>query len=230
MTLSASAQDVVDRLPEGWVDCDPILPSIVAAFAQALDTLDAVAADGDDGSPGWLKLVDPDAADTVGQVAWAGQLVGATVPPGASLVEARAAVTDSPGWQRGTPDAIRAAARPFLQPGSGDVMLTERAGGDAWALSIVARDDQIGGNRYYKVKATYATYAALASGVASYGALVANQAAAQAAALAAVPAGIIATFTVVPAWTYADAASEWASYGALAAAVADYQALLFYST
>lgn len=226
-TLSDAGSELLDRLPDGWVDADPILPDVVHALATAIDELDAVAAD-DDELPGWVKLVDPQSSDTPFQVRFAAQFAGARVRKGLSLADARAEALRLTGWKRGTPAAIRAAAAPFLRHGEPE--LIERAGGDAWALTIRVRDDQVGGERYWTLEAQYVDYAALQAAHATYDDLSGDAPGLTAAVLAAVPAGIVATVEIIPDFTYGDfdAGGEWADYAALAAALADYQALTSY--
>ena len=205
--LTDSAADILARLPEGWVDTDTTLPTLVAALAVGLDELDAVAADAADGAPGWVKLVDPTRAVTVQQARWAGQLVGVRVPHILTLAEAVDLVVERNRWRRGTPAAIKAATRPYLKPGTGDVDLVERDG-SAYQLTIRVRDEQVGGRRLYQMAADYAgetmadvdsDYAAL-----TMADLEADAAQAEAAALAAVPAGIVVTFEVAPDYTLSD--------------------------
>lgn len=67
---------------------------------------------------------------------WLAQIVGVSVPSGATADQARALIRDVAGWQRGTPAALRAATQAFLT-GSKTVVFRERDGGDPYALEVV---------------------------------------------------------------------------------------------
>ena len=84
--------------------------------------------------PGWAGLMDPATApdDALG---WLGQLVGVTIPLGTDPADARAAILARTGFERGTPEAIVVAAQRTLV-GSRHVLISERYGGNAWALGV----------------------------------------------------------------------------------------------
>lgn len=111
---------------------------------------------------------------------WLGQLVGAVVPAGSSESVARELVQANPTWQRGTPAALTAAVRAVLT-GSRTVLLTERYTGSAYQVRV-------------------STYAAETS----------DLAAVTAAVNAALPAGLVATVTVLTGWSVAQAEAAFA--------------------
>lgn len=79
---------------------------------ELLGELDDLVRDSEDG-PGWSAPFDVDRA-AMEQLPWLGQLVGVRIPEGLTLEEARDWVQSTTGWHRGTPAAIKAAARATL--------------------------------------------------------------------------------------------------------------------
>lgn len=67
---------------------------------------------------------------------WLAQIVGVTIPSGATPAQARALISDVAGWQRGTPAALEAAAAQYLT-GTKTVYFRERDAGDPYALEVV---------------------------------------------------------------------------------------------
>lgn len=84
--------------------------------------------------PGWSALMDPATApdDALG---WLAQLVGVSIPLGTAPADARAAILARTGFERGTPDALVVAAQRTLT-GDRHVLISERYGGNAWALGV----------------------------------------------------------------------------------------------
>ena len=174
-TLTPTAERLYDALSplsvgdaaSGWV-----LAHLCQAVTAALWDVESLAADTDT-HVGWGPLLD--VTQTPAQaLPWLGQLVGAVVTPGLSEAQARALVASAPGRTRGTPEAIKAAARLWLS-GSQVVTVNERSGGDAYAFEVVVYAGQI-------IDLTQLT----------------------AALNAAKPAGLTMTLTVLSGWTYAD--------------------------
>jgi hypothetical protein len=87
--------------------------------------------DTDDGL-GWERELDPDLTRAP---AWAGQFVGVRIPDGTPLARARELIRERRAFRRGTPDALREAARTFLT-GTRRVDLVERDG-SAYRLRVI---------------------------------------------------------------------------------------------
>lgn len=87
------------------------------------------------GQPGWAAAMDPDQATAAG-LGWLGQLVGVRLRSEDTTQAADVAwVKATPGFSRGTPAAMIAAIKPLLT-GTKSVTLTERLGGNAYALQV----------------------------------------------------------------------------------------------
>jgi hypothetical protein len=160
---------------QGW----PLL-RLCEVIAAPVAEVDGLAADTDT-QVGWGPLLDPDLCPAKA-LPWLGQMIGVTVPVGTPEVDARYLVTHSPGWSRGTPPAVLAAARRWLN-GDRRAVLTERAGGDAYAV-----------------------------GVTVYAAQVINLTALTSSVRAALPAGLSLTVTVLTGWTIAQMETDLAGH------------------
>jgi hypothetical protein len=158
---------------QGW----PLLRwcQVVAAPAAVVESYVADT----DTQVGWRPLLDP-ALCPADALPFLGQFVGAQVPVGSDEVTARAIVTHSPGWARGTPGAVAAAARLWLTGGQ-HVTLNERFGGSAYAIEVVV-----------------------------YAGEVIDLVSLTAAVKAALPAGFSLTVSAVTGWTIADAETRYA--------------------
>ena len=93
----------------------------------------------------WADLLDPDTAP-VRSLGWLAQFVGVRLRHGMTEVEARAAIREEAGWMRGTPLALRNAAR---RSGgmegfedTGTVFIFEFFGGDEWAIHVTTFANQ----------------------------------------------------------------------------------------
>lgn len=104
----------------------------VQALVAPLAQVDILARDTDAG-PGWSGVFDVDRAPGYA-LPWLAQLVGVRLPGGLTDAEQRDVIRDRRGWKRGTPSAIRAAARTALV-GSRRVELFERDG-SAYRLRV----------------------------------------------------------------------------------------------
>jgi hypothetical protein len=104
------------------------------ALAQALRQV-AEIYDPPDPYPPGAPLIDvetcPDWA-----LGWLAQVVGVSLPVGATPDQQRALIRDVSGWKRGTPAALRAIVAATLT-GSRTVYFRERHLGDAYALEVV---------------------------------------------------------------------------------------------
>ena len=159
----------------GW----PLL-HLCDAITQPAAEIEGYAADTDT-QVGWQPMLDPALCPTRA-LPFLAQWVGAVVPVGADEATARAIVTHSPGWARGTPASVIAAARLWLTGGQ-HVTLNERYGGDAYAVEVVV-----------------------------YTAEVIDLTSLTAAVKAALPAGFALTVTVLTGWTIAQMESETSTH------------------
>lgn len=136
-TLSFTAQRLYDELAplatedeaNGWA-----LASYCSALAAQLDEVADLSRDQDDGTIGWAGVFD---LDTVPAkfLPWLAQFVGVVIPESLDPAAQRLRVRETDGFKRGTPDAIRGAARQTLT-GTQTVYLEERVGGDAYHLTV----------------------------------------------------------------------------------------------
>nr|WP_276611858.1 glycosyl hydrolase family 8 [Kineococcus vitellinus] len=106
----------------------------VDVLARGLQETDDLIRDAD-GHPGWSALVDADRSP-LGVLAWLGQFVGVEPAAGSITEEGqRLRLREASGFQRGTPAAIRGAARQSLT-GRKRVQLFERDG-SAYRIRVV---------------------------------------------------------------------------------------------
>lgn len=135
--VSETAEALYDALGP-WARADgentqwALLHFCEATAGKMLQPLNDIVMDGDDGEPGWSIIMDADRAP-INWLPWLGQLVGVRMIPGLTEDAMRLRVKSTGGFQRGTPGAIRAAARQFLigpdgTPDSATVDLIERHG------------------------------------------------------------------------------------------------------
>lgn len=140
-TLTRTGQRMHDALAELAPD-DATYDYAYAWFCAARAAMfDLVAdiVDRGDGRPGYTVLFDPDECPAA-FLPWLAQFVGVTIPPGLDEAAARLRIKETDGFRRGTPAALRGAARQFLVGPGGDgssatVYLTERAG-SAYQLRV----------------------------------------------------------------------------------------------
>lgn len=116
----------------------PLLTYLGALLDRAQEVAD-LARDSDD-APGWSPIGDPDRAPEH-WLPWTAQLVGVVIPPPGSpeasgLDEAakRLRIKETAGQRRGTPDAIKGAARQHLT-GNRTTYISERHG-SAYQLRV----------------------------------------------------------------------------------------------
>jgi Phage tail protein (Tail_P2_I) len=159
----------------GW----PLL-YLCDAITQPGAEIEGYAADTDT-QVGWQQMLDPTLCPARA-LPFLAQWVGAIVPVGSSDATARAIVQHNPGFARGTPAAIIAAAQLWLT-GAQQVLLTERYGGDAYAVQMIVYTPQV------------IDFTALTAAV-----------------KAAMPAGFLLTLTELPGWTIAQLQSEHPGY------------------
>lgn len=117
----------------GWA-----LAHFCQALSLQLDDIEAIVRDDGD-RPGWADMLDATAAPAA-WLPWLAQLVGVTVPTGASEADARAAIQSPEGFSRGTPASIVKAAQKYLT-GSKIVYLRERDDG-AYHFTVSTRTSE----------------------------------------------------------------------------------------
>ncbi len=113
----------------GWAkdkDESRILLRWLSGIGEMLQTVDSIGgpqvlADGSV-APGWTQVLDVNRCPTE-ILPWLGQFVGARFAPTLRDDEQRYLIENSPGWARGTPAAILAAANRFLLPGYAATLL-----------------------------------------------------------------------------------------------------------
>jgi hypothetical protein len=119
-----------DDEQHGWAHA-LLCGALAQAFEQVADIFDPP-----DPIPPGAPLLDvtlcPDWA-----LPWLAQIVGVQIPNGAAPDQARALIADIAGWQRGTPGALRAAARAFLSTPTATVYFNERLANDAYRLGVL---------------------------------------------------------------------------------------------
>lgn len=168
------------------------LLELCEALAGGLQAVNDVVRDTDDG-PGWSIVMDADRAP-IGWLPWLGQFVGVRIPAGLSEAEQRARIKNTDGFQRGTPEALKAAARSYLT-GDQTVFFIERYG-SPYRLQVATLDSEtpdpvaieralleqkpagviltyvtVAGHDYATLAATHVTYAELPGDYASYAAM-----------------------------------------------------------
>lgn len=126
---------------------------------------------------------------------WLAQIVGVTLPAGVSPDDARVLIADVAGWDRGTPDALRAAAGFYLTD-TKTVYFRERYGGNAYALQVVTLTSETP-----------------------------DQSAVLKALLAQKPGGIVLDYHTVTGWDYTEMTTAGGVYTTLATHYATYNDL-----
>jgi hypothetical protein len=157
------------------------------SLLQATDTLAR-----DQGqNPGWSILLDVTRCPTA-DLPWLAQFVGVRFSSLQTTdAQMRAAITGEQGFQRGTVDALIAAAATFLTTTSG-VVVTERYEGDPYKVLVTVPGAGVLGTWFY-VESEYATWNALEAAFATWNALGGSGAQLVAVMQAALPAGLVLT-------------------------------------
>ncbi len=115
-------------------EVDDMVRDVAPANAGWSDDLDALFGETPEAAaPGWAREFDP---ETTSQPRWLAQFVGVRAPAALDDQQVRALIIDRPAFRRGTPAALKDAARVLLT-GSQFVGLTERAGGSAYRLHVI---------------------------------------------------------------------------------------------
>jgi hypothetical protein len=187
------ADDLVARF-EPWLT--PDLETYLRAIAGMMSQVELYALDSDD-AEGWTILFDPDLCPVEG-LPYLAQYVGEVLRTGATEAEMRTQIKEAPNQQRGTNPSIFAAAQRRLT-GAKLVAMTERDG-TVDTLTVVTYQDQtpnpngtqadimavlpadvilnyqnLPGQRWSNVKASYATWTALKTANATWGLLASAQ-------------------------------------------------------
>jgi hypothetical protein len=91
--------------------------------------------------PPAAPLMDPELAPDWA-LPWVAQLTGVQLPPSFTPDQQRAYISSVAGWKRGTPAALRAAARAFLSDPAATVYFNERLANDPYRLGVVTLASQ----------------------------------------------------------------------------------------
>lgn len=186
----------------GWAqdkDDTRLLLKWLAGIGQMMNKLDSISRDSYDTegnvAPSWSTVLDIDRAPTYA-LPWLGQFVGARFPATLRDDQQRYIIMHSPGWSRGTPAAILAAANQYLLTGF-VATLVERDT-SPYHLAIEIPDAGVEGNATYEsLFLSYPTYASLITEFATYGDLWGGTAAVLDAIAGALPAGLVAAISFV---------------------------------
>jgi len=117
------------------------------ALLHLCDALTATAAEIEDLAAdtdtrvGWQPLLDVILAPPK-VLPYLGMFAGAVVTPGLTVDQQRALIRSAPGQRRGTVQAVKDAARLWLT-GAQTVTVTERAGGDAYAVRVTVYEAEV---------------------------------------------------------------------------------------
>jgi hypothetical protein len=197
--MGTFAQDLYGRLAPVAVHDESLgwpLAYFCEALGQMFQDMEDVVRDSEDG-PGWSSVMDLTRVPLL-WLPWLAQFIGVTLPKrldgetdGDYRTRAALYVSNRPGFKRGTPAAMIAAAKETLT-GSQYVLFDER-NPDAYGLLVRTRTaetaseadtlaalmsqkpagivldyDSLTGRSYQEVKLAYATYTLLAAGNATY--------------------------------------------------------------
>jgi len=138
-TLGTFSQRVYDGMePMQWDEATQGWPLAIYVGAHGdvlYQEIEDYASDSDDGEHvGWSMFLDIDRCPDKG-LPWLAQLVGVNLPGGLTAAQQRTMIKALQNWQRGTRQAMRAAAQAFLT-GTQTVAFQERDT-SAYKLSIV---------------------------------------------------------------------------------------------
>lgn len=186
----------------GWAqeqDLTGVLLRWLSGIGQMLQGLDSLTRDSydldGDVAPGWSQVLDINRAPSVA-LPWLGQFVGARFSTTLRDDQQRYIIEHAPGWARGTPAAILAAADMYLLPGF-EATLLERDT-SPYHLTIDIPTAGVRGDATCRsIALGFATCADLAAAFATCADVWATTAEIEAAVLAAIPAGLVAELTFV---------------------------------
>lgn len=123
-----------------WPQFEPVqsddLETYAGGISEMFQTADDYASDGPNGEVGWSILLDLDRIPDE-NLDWLAQFIGVHFPSALSPDEKRDRIRNTDGWNRGTPDAIKAAPLPFLT-GTKTVILRERFP-DAYSFQVLTK-------------------------------------------------------------------------------------------
>lgn len=111
--------------------------------AKRWQEIEDLARDSSDG-PGWSTIVDLDRIPDKG-LEYIGQFKGKTFPAGMTPDQKRDRIRGTDGFERGTAEALRVAAKRHLTPPVGQepyVIVNERLGGNLWQTGVVTLVDE----------------------------------------------------------------------------------------
>lgn len=225
-TVAPATWDLYNRLgpipyipnDDGLADADlgyPLLAFLDGIGQIMQQTLDLFQ-DTDEG-PGWSQILDINRCPTVA-LPWLAQWVGVRFDQTQNTdATQRAAIQAEQGFNRGTVQALQAAAAKWLAPGQ-SIQIYERTP-DPYSFTVVISLGQLAPGTYSQVSAEYPTYAEWTAASSSYDTPAYPQAQISAALMAQKPAGLLMTINIVAGATYGTQSGDYATY-------TDYQAAL----
>jgi hypothetical protein len=145
-------------------------------------------------APGWSVILDINRCPTYA-LPWLGQLVGVRLAPTLPDAVMRQTIDGEQNFGRGTLAAMHAAAAPFLIDG-GAITIIERTP-DPYSFSVTVPSADLLDPSWSELAATYPTWSALAGAFAVWNDIGSTPEALEAALLAAKPAGLVMSLTVV---------------------------------
>jgi tail protein P2 I len=137
-TVGRAAADLYERLgPFAKLDTDPdwvLLRFCDVLTSGSFEQIYGYVRTGEDGTPGWAAIFDPDLCPPEA-LPYLAQFVGVAITPDMSVAEQRQAILLPAQWQRGTLAAMLQSIVRELT-GSKTVLLDERYSGDAYKLRV----------------------------------------------------------------------------------------------
>jgi hypothetical protein len=180
----------------GWAadqDASGLLLKFLAGIGNMLQAIDSISRDSYDTdyeiAPSWSTVLDINRCPTEA-LPWLGQFVGARFPTNLRDDQQRYMIEHVPGWSRGTPAAILAAASLFLLPGFVPT-LTERDTSPYHLTISIPSGAVVSDATYGSLWRSYATYSDLEAAFATYADIWAGDDAIESAILDAIPAGLV---------------------------------------
>jgi hypothetical protein len=116
-------------------DQDFALSEYVSAMGDMFQQVDTLASATNAG-PGWSQIMDINRCPSYG-LGWLAQFVGVTLDPALDDASQRSRIRSTDGWNRGSPNAMIAAAQQYLT-GTKYVILRER-NGSPYHITVVTK-------------------------------------------------------------------------------------------
>lgn len=229
-TLTHTGQRLYDALApfayddenQGWV-----LAYYCQALAAQIDEVADLTRDTDDGDPGYAGLFD---LDTIAEdyLPYVGQFIGVQIPGNLTDDAKRLRIRETDGFKRGTPSAIKGAARQYLT-GDKQVFLVERHGG-AYRLTVTTYEDETPLHIYDDLPDDFATYDDVLGAYPTYDDLYAAATFIQRSIAPLVPAGIIFDHQVINPGTFDEVRDTHADFDQIASVYSNFAEIILNPT